>query len=114
MLPMGTPLVEPHSLLLHDAEDDETLVAEPAWNGDGPAFQISECPDGVIFAHNDRAAVTVPQIDDADWHSLRPQGYCHRRYHKRGLHFIRDQSLLDFGKPLKHSGEKNVSRNRTP
>ena len=89
-------------------EDDQTLIRVAARNGDNSSLQIGERFHRSVFAHHDRATVTVAEVNDFDRHALSTQGNGHRCDHERRLHLIRDQRFLDLGKSLKHPRDEQM------
>ena len=94
---------------LHGAEDQQALVGKAAGNGDGAAAHIGEGLDGAVFAHHDRAAVAVAQVDDLDGNALGFESDGQRRDDEGGLHAVRDQRFLDLGKALEHARQKDFA-----
>ncbi len=97
---------------LHGAQHQQALVGKAAGDGDGAAAQICDGFDGAVFADDDRAAVTMAQVDDLDVDSLGLQRKGQRGNDEGGLHAVGDQCFLDLRKALKQSGQEHFTGER--
>jgi hypothetical protein len=96
-----------HPVFLHRLKYQEALVGEAAGYRDRAATEVGELIHDSVVSNDERATVSVTEVDDPDGHALRAQGNRHRRDHETGLDPVRDECLFDFRKTLKHPGEEN-------
>ena len=86
-----------HAESLHRAVHQDVLVAEPARNRDRLPAQPVEVPDRAVHAHDDRAAVAVPKVDDLHGHLVRRERHGQRGDHERRVDPAPDERLLHRG-----------------
>jgi hypothetical protein len=51
----------------------------------------------------------VAQVHDVDRNALGDKRYGQRRHNESGLHVVRDERFLDFGKALEHAGQEDFA-----